>query len=385
MLFKAVYPALVRAKPPRRPAPTLCVIRRETDIEIPEISTADAPHVMTVAGTYVREVQDWGGPVPVRKVAGRYYRPVLTVDQFAQALARPLEPVGGHSDRVLARSDVFEAVRSRIAKALFGYQGPSLRFWPTDIEHFLRQSASRSSNLFSNAGMQFDTAGGKIALDEEARAQADEYLDFFIETLSEHAVIDGHVWRETLEPVYAVSVKGVMSAVFPESLAALPGQPPDIHLFDSTIHFFSADCREEAIEFAREYCNDFPGLEHMLATTRDAIEVIDPAGLSGTDTIRLGMLAAARDLFDKVRNEPMTDEGQRIIGALGDAIQASDARTGVAPALEDALANAVALQERDTRWVNRHLGQALFDQLRLHLHRQDDRSCTVPFSRNPTV
>jgi hypothetical protein len=383
MLFKAVYPALVLATPPRRPTPTLCVIRRETEIEIPEVAVGDAPHVMTVHGNYVREVADWGGPVPVRQIGDRFYRPLLTVDQFTEALSDPMEPTARKQDRVLARADVFEGLRSTIFKELWGYQGPAMRFWPTNIEHFLRQATSPGSNLFSAATAQFLKDSGKVKLDDAALAQADRFHDRLLHELSEHVVIDGHVWRETLEPVYVVNVTSTMAAVFPESLARFPQCQPDLRAFRASDHFFAADSKDEAIEFARIHARNPADLEMMLRSTGDFIEIVDPSFTPRADTIRLGLHATAVSLRVRLENARMTDAGLAALRSVKKALDESDARTGISPDLEDAIRRVIMLHEENPRFIDDRLADDFVESLRLHLHRQDDAACTVPMIGGP--
>ncbi|MBY3433537.1 hypothetical protein HFN89_05190 [Rhizobium laguerreae] len=115
MLVKATYPALVTARPPRRPSLTRCVVRRETELELEDIAPQDAPVVMTIHGQYNHEVENWGGPAPIRMIGDQHYLPLMKIERFADALRDPFPSFAYNSiPHFRYRKDVFHPIRARL-------------------------------------------------------------------------------------------------------------------------------------------------------------------------------------------------------------------------------------------------------------------------------
>lgn len=376
MLIKAAYPALVTAKPPGRPFATRCVVRREVELNIPEVSAADAPLVMTVSGSHLKEAVDWGGPVPVRLIGGRYYRPTMPIVSFAQALADPLASPTDMADHPRERVALYGGARKRVYQALTHYTGPVMRPWPPCIQHLLRTPTGRDS--FFPPAREFAKTSAKLKLDEDAIAEADTYRDHFLKDLEGMVIIDGCVWRETLEPVYCVSISSPAAVVFPERLAP-PHAPLDAMSFNVGSHFFSADRREDAIDFARRYSDNPEETVSVLSMTGENIEVHDTSGLSGNDMIALGLFAAARCMLDLLDRPlvALTIEARAALGILRAAILASDPQNEISPDLESAVVGILDIGRNEIGFIGDHFPRDFPEHIQLHLARQDERSYSL--------
>ena len=375
MRFRAAFPALVTAKPPRR-ATTRCVVRRETEVDVTEVAAEDAPVVMTVSGKYLREVVDWGGPVPVRRIGGRYYRPTMPVETFSGALLDPLGLPGdlGHRRERLA---LHAAVTSRVSRDLTMYTGPVMKPWPGSVEHMVR--TDWGSERFFSAYRDFRDLSPRIKLDAEAEAEAEGYERLFRSAFEGMAIVDGTVWRETLEPVYCVLLPQFMGVAFPERLLRSPF-PSDDGPIDPHSHFFPADRREDAMAFLRAHCEAFPS-EFMDASSPE-ITVHDPDGMSGADKTALALLASADFLLAKLKEPHVghTVSGRDAVAELEREVAASDPDGEMAPGLEDAVIRILShAREVPGQWRTGVLSEQDLRMVQLHIDRQDGRVFSVTF------
>lgn len=382
MMFKAAFPAVVMAKPPRRPSVTKCLVRREVDLELPEIDVQDAPHVMTVSGNYLREVKDWGGPVPVRLFGGRYYRPLMTVDSFKEALTTPLMVTRMHRVNPLAIQDIYEPLREKAVADMHSYRGRHVRFWPTDVEHMLRHASA--PDHFFEAYNRFCSGTGSVPLDDDAMRQVDDYRDFLIKGFDDYAIIDGAVWKETLEPVYCVRTNSLVCVTFPETLDPTPYRSPDLMEFGYADHFFAADQREVALEFLDSHSAKAGSVLSLLNSTKDNIEVHDQSALGKADLIHMSLYATALCLYKKVGAPtfPHTDKGHAAVRTLASAIEASNVKGQLSEDLESAVIGILDLEREQLNFFTRAFERNEVDQIRLQLSRQEDRDFVVPITRN---
>lgn len=375
MIFKASFPALVTARPPRRPTPTRCVFRMETELDFPEVSSEDAPLVMTVRGRYNHEVENWSGPVPVRMIGERHYIPLMTTDRFARALADPF-PSHAYSTVPHFRfiKDIHKPIRRRIYSDLTGNAGVVSTPWPTSIEHLVREDSS--SHIFSAEAKAFASSGGKLTLDDRAVADSEQTKDFFVKGFEGYSVIDGVVWRPVPEPCFRVDANNALiSAVIPHGLSVSPYIPSDAEVFTSSSHFFAANQMEEAKAFSKSLGKDRFALE-IMEMTEVGIDVVDEQGLLGHDYAAAGLYVTAREMVSSLRDFPSVDV-ETTVAELKQALELCGSAFDVSPDLEQAVRNAVALEDVDFDWYNRRIDVDTAKRIQLQLDRQDSRPIEV--------
>ncbi|MCZ7861162.1 hypothetical protein O9X98_07050 [Agrobacterium salinitolerans] len=375
MIFKAAFPALVTARPPRRPTPTRCVFRMETELDFPEVSSEEAPVVMTFHGRYNHEVENWGGPVPVRMIGDRHYIPLISTERFERALLEPF-PSLAYSTVPHFRfiKDIHKPIRKRLFADLEGNGGLITRPWPSRIEHLLRDDSS--SHIFHAEAKTFASSGGKLSLDDHAVAESERARDFFMQGFAGFAVLDGVVWRPVPEPCFRVDANSALiSAVIPHGLSVSPYTPSDAEFFTSSSHFFAADQMEEAKAFSKSLGKDRFALE-MLEITEDGIDIVDEQGLLGHDYVAAGLYVTAREMLSSLRDFPSVDVEATML-ELRQAFEASNGGLDVSPDLEQAVRNAVALEDVDFDWYNRRIDVETAKRIQLQLDRQDTRPIDV--------
>jgi hypothetical protein len=384
MLFKATLPVMVTANPPRRPAPTKCVFRLDTEIELADVTPQDAPIVMTVHGNYLEEVKNWWGPVPIRMVGNQHLLPLMSVNAFAAALRDPFLSLShGTMPYFQSISDVHTPIRSRLYDALDNNGGLIARPWPSTIEHLVRPGSS--PDTFEAAAKAFERSVGKITLDDNAIAESESHRDFFANGFQGYAVIDGFVFRPIPEPCFHVNVdSGFISSVIPFGLFPSPYNPSTAQLFTSANHFFAADQLDEAKEYSRSQGKEKFALE-IFETTKCAIDVHVQSALLGHDYAAAGLHRTAREIRDQLNIGPKSVDMTvaQVVMELGQAIEAGDA-FNVSPTLENAVRAAVALEDFVPDWYHRRIDVDTADRIKLQLDRQD--SVPIEFSiRHPKL
>lgn len=375
MLFKAAFPALVTARPPRRPTPTRCVFRMEAELDFPEVSHEDAPVVMTVSGRYNHEVENWGGPVPVRMIGDRHYIPLMTTERFERALADPF-PSHAHSTVPHFRfiKDIHKPIRRRLYGDLTGNVGVVATPWPTSIEHLLREDSS--SHIFSAEAKSFASSGSKLKLDDGAVAESERAKDFFMQGFEGYAVLDGVVWRPVPEPCFRVDANnGLIGSVIPHGLSTSPYNPSDAEVFTSGSHFFAADQLYEAKAFSKFLGKDRFAME-LMEMTEVGIDVIDEHGLLGHDYAAAGLYVTAREMVSLLRDFPSVDV-ETTMSELKQALEVSNGAFDVSADLEQAVRNVVALEDIAFDWYNRRIDIETNKRIQLQLDRQDTRPIDV--------
>lgn len=372
MLFKATLPVMVTSRPPRRPALTKCVFKTETDLEFADVPPENAPVVMTFRGNYLLEVENWGGPVPIRMIGDRHFLPLMSTERFAAALR---DPFPSHSYSTIPHfrfiKDIYNPIRRRLYDDLGNYGGMMARPWPSAIEHLIREGSSR--HIFDAQAKAFDGSGGKIALDDDAVAESERYRDYFAEGFAGYVVVDGVVFRPIPEPCYQVDVdSGIIAAVIPFGLVPSPYNPSEANLFSSATHFFAADQLDDAKELSRTKGKDRFALE-MLEMTGCGIDILDPRALLGHDYAAAGLHRTAREIRLLLTDQAAPAEVAETVLALHLAIEASEDAYNVSPDLEGAVRAAVALEDVAPDWFNRRIDVETARRIAYQLDRQDGR------------
>jgi hypothetical protein len=375
MLFKAAFPAVVTARPPRRAAPTRCVFRMETELEFPNVEPEDAPVVMTVRGRYNHDVENWGGPVPIRLIGGQHYAPLMSVDRFARAIENPF-PSHAYSTVPHYRfiKDIHKPIRRWLYADLVGDGGAVTNPWPTSIEHLIREDSS--SHIFSSEAKTFASSSNKLKLDDDALAESERARLFFTQGFEGYVVVDGIVCRPVPEPCFRVDAEsGLIASVIPYGLTDSPFIPSDTEVFTSNSHFFAADEMEEAKSFSKSLGRDKFALE-MVEMTDTAIDVIDENNITGHDYVAAGLFVTAREMTWLLQDRPSV-EVEPTVKELEQSLDACDGAFDVSPDLEQAVRNAVALEDVDFNWYNRRVDVAMARRIQLQLDRQDLRPIDV--------
>jgi hypothetical protein len=379
MLFKAIYPAIVTSRPPRRPSLTRCVVRRETELDLPEIAADSAPVVMTMHGTYTHEVENYGGPVPIRMVGEQHYLPLMKVERFAEAL---VEPFPNFSDSSIPhfryRKDVFYPIRKHLYDALANYGGLNSPPWPSGIDHLLRPDSS--SHWLYKEAKAFHGPGGKLPIDAAAEADIDRCRKFFAEGFDDYRVIDGVVWRPIPEPCYQVDIdSGIISSVIPFALFPSPYNPVDARVFTSATHFFAADSLDEAKAFSRANGKDRFALE-MLEQTGCRIDVLDSRALLGHDYAAAGLFMTAKEILVWFGTD-VPAEARETVAELRQAVDACGSPFDASHDLEASVRAAIAIEDIAPQWYNPRIDVETAKRIEKQLDRQDSQPIDVTIRR----
>ncbi|MDW9481372.1 hypothetical protein GOB57_22250 [Sinorhizobium meliloti] len=350
----------------------------ETELDFPDVSTQDAPVVMTIHGRYNHEVENWGGPVPIRMIGDRHYMPLMTAERFAAALSNPF-PSHAHNTTPHFRfiKDVHKPIRRHLFEQLANNGGLAARPWPSAIEHLLREDSS--PHIFVREANAFDASGGKLTLGDEAIADSERSRLYFTKGFEGYVVVDGIVWRPVPEPCYRVDAdSGVIASIIPFGLAPSPYDPADAPVFTSATHFFAADQLDEAKAFSKGNGKDRFALE-VLEITGCAIDIVDGRALLGHDYAAAGLHRTAKEMrhwFEA--GEFPCEEVAKTVTELSRALDSSEGPLNVSAALETAVRNAVALVDVAPDWYNRRIDVDTARRIELHLERQDVRAIDVP-------
>jgi hypothetical protein len=379
MLFKAVYPALVTSRPPRRPSLTRCVVRRETELEFQDVAPQDAAVVMTTHGQYNHEVQNWGGPTPIRMIGEQHYMPLMKAVRFAEALVEPFPSFAYNTiPHFRYRKYVFQPIRRRLYDELANYGGLNSPPWPTSIDHLLRPDSSR--HIFDKEAKAFHGPGGKLPLDADAEADIELCRRFFAEGFEAYKVIDGVVWRPIPEPCYHVDVdSGIIASVIPFDLFPSPYNPADAQVFTSASHFFAADSLEDAKEFSKANGKDRIALE-MLEMTGCRIDIHDSRALLGHDYPSAGLFKTAKEMLAWFGPD-VPPEALQTVSELRQVIDACVGPFDASSDLEAAVRAAVALEDVAPRWYNPRIDVETARRIEKQLDRQDSQTIDVTLRR----
>jgi hypothetical protein len=378
MLFNATYPALITSRPPRRPSLTRCVVRRETDLDFLDVSPQDAPVVMTMHGRYTHEVENWGGPTPIRLVGERHYLPLMKADRFEEALRDPFPNFRADTiPHFRCRKDVFQPIRRRLYDDLANYGGQNSPPWPTSIDHLMRPDSS--SHIFDKEAKAFHGPGGKLPIDEVAEADIERCRQFFSEGFEGYKVIDGTVWRPIPEPCYQVDVdRGIIATVIPYRLFPSPYNPAGAQVFTSAAHFFAADSLDEAKAFSRANGKGFA--IQLLEATGCRIDVLDSRALLGHDYAAAGLYQTAKEMLGRLDTD-VPDEVRETVQELRQAIDACASPFDLSSDLESAVRAAVALEDVAPRWYNPRIDVETAHRIAKQLERQDSQVIAVTMRR----
>ncbi|MCV9964954.1 hypothetical protein OIU34_23960 [Pararhizobium sp. BT-229] len=341
-------------------------------MEFADVPAESAPVVMTVRGQYLLEVENWGGPVPIRMIGDRHFLPLMSTERFAAALR---DPFPSHAYSTIPHfqfiKDIYNPIRRRLYDDLANYGGMMARPWPSAIEHLIREGSSR--HIFDAEAKAFDGSGGKIALDDDAVAESERYRDYFAKGFEGYVVVDGVVFRPIPEPCYQVDVdSGIISAVIPFGLFPNPYNPSEAQLFSSATHFFAADQLDEAKELSRTRGKDRFALE-LLEMTGCAVDVLDPRALLGHDYAAAGLHRTAREIRQLFTDDAPPAEVAQTVLELNQALEASEDAYNVSPDLERAVRAAVALEDVAPDWYNRRVDVETGRRIAFQLERQDSR------------
>ncbi|MCS4089383.1 hypothetical protein [Rhizobium sp. BK176] len=379
MLFKATYPAIVTSRPLRRPSLTRCVVRRETELEVPEVASDGAPVVMTIHGHYNHEVKNWGGPVPIRMIGEQHYMPLMKVERFAETLTDPFPDLSYSTiPHFSYRKDVFQPIRHRLYDELANYGGLNSPPWPSAIEHLLRPDSS--SHIFDKQAKAFHGPTGRLPIDEAGEADIERCRQFFAEGFEGYKIIDGVVWRPIPEPCYQVDVdNGIISSVIPFGLFPSPYNPAEARVVTSATHFFAADSLDEAKAFSRAQGKDRFAAE-MLETTGCLVEVLDDRALLGHDYAMAGLFQTAKEMRGWFGVD-VPPEARETVMELRQAIDASASPFDVSSDLEPAVRAAVALEDIVPRWYNPRIDVKTARRIAKQLERQDSQAIAVTVRR----
>ena len=373
MLFKAGFPAIVSARPPRRPRPTACVVRGETEFEVPEFHPGDAPVVMEVRGMYVPEVEDWGGPLPLRMVDGKLYRPLMRVEDFEKHLMEPIPGrfAPGHPYRK-AIGWLHGAVRSRAYDALGANAAFRSEPWPTGIEHALRGDSGRA--IFEREARAFDK-GGRLGHTGDADAEMADWRSFFLAAFVDTAVIDGCVWKETQEPCYAVNVHTGGSSgnvVIPHAFAPSPYISQSARPFLDFAHFFAPDDRYAAFAMLASHRRAGQAGD-VMEVTADNIVILDDGALAARDLVEKGFrLAAMTTAIKLTDSSPSAGTAAAALAVLRGTLHGPEEGGVPTEELEDAM-TAVSDAIVSEPSFRQSLDGSDVLNLRLHLARMADR------------
>lgn len=355
------------------------MIRSETEIDFRDFSNEAAPVVMVLHGTYVREVVDWGGPVPIRMVGDQHYLPLMPVSDFEQAMIEPLAP--RQAEGVLhgcAEYNIYQPIRNRLYNDLGNHGGLVPMPWPSKIELLIRPGVNRE--FYEPTARAFDKAQDtlRLRLDQSALEDVERSREFFIRGFEGYVAIDGVIWRPIPEPCYHVSANtGMISSVIPWELFPSVYNPESADLYFSASHFFAADQFDEVMAFT-EANGQGKFASDMLMATGCKIDVLDHRGLNGHDMAAIGLYCTAMEIRMRVGDYGFpTKEIERACSELHWALDASEGPYSVSSELETAVRAVVALEEVGPEWYHRLFDQETCHRIALQLERQDTRPIEV--------
>lgn len=334
---------------------------------------------MTSHGRYNQEVENWGGPTPIRMIGEQHYLPLMKADRFADALAEPFPSfIDNKIPHFRYRKDVFQPIRRRLYDELANYGGPNSPPWPTAIDHLLRPDSS--SHIFDKEAKAFHGPGGKLPIDADAEADIERCRRFFVDGFDGYKVIDDVVWRPIPEPCYHVDLdSGIIASVIPFNLFPSPYNPADAQVFTSASHFFAADRLEDAKEFSKANGRDKFAIQ-LLEDWGTFIEVVDSRALLDHDYPSAGLFKAAREMLVWFGAD-VPAEALETVSDLRQAVDACASPFDVSSGLEAAVRAAVALEDVAPQWYNPRIDVETAKRIEKQLDRQDSQTIDVALRR----